>query len=228
MRISIGLRIPPILDFKLQPIKYSRLAKPRDAHHVSAPRTSTRPQRTISNMQRALITITTRVGSFWKQLQGPSAVLRALPALIMGTSSPAGKQLVSMPPLHSCCTTTTKSSVLNLNRNLRNPIIFPAYDWLPPEDDIQARPKHHWCLLSEIQHLSWFLRLRIDVHDLNETSVPVYFYTPDRGGAVVEKAKRGYTLALFYADKRVFVDGQIGVRVEDATRVKVRGRRAFA
>lgn len=59
-------------------------------------------------------------------------------------------------------------------------------------------------------------------------TIPVYFYTPDRGGAVVEEAKRGYTLALFYAGRRLFMDGQIGVRVENATSVKVCRRRVFA
>lgn len=65
------------------------------------------------------------------------------------------------------------------------------------------------------------MRLRLDVKDRDNAPVNVYFYTPDRGGAIVEDLKTGYTLAVFYATPHLFVDGDMGVRVDANIGVKV-------
>lgn len=116
---------------------------------------------------------------------------------------------------------TTSSSAPNRSGNLRNRNTFPSFHALPVEGYLSGRPRRHWCFLSEIKDLSWFVRLRLDVRDLEGVSVPVFFYTPDEGGAVVEDAEKGYTLAVFYAEQHHFMDGQLGIRVDDAACVKV-------
>lgn len=116
---------------------------------------------------------------------------------------------------------TTASSAPNRSGNLRNRNTFPSFHALPSEGDLFEHPRRHWCFLSEIKDLSWFVRLRLDVRDHAGVSVPVFFYSPDRGGAIVEDVKKGYTLAVFYAEQHQFMDGQLGLRVDDETSVKV-------
>lgn len=101
--------------------------------------------------------------------------------------------------------------------SLRNLTPFPPFASLP-----RGRIRHHWCFLAEIQHISWFLRLRIDVQDRDAAPATVYFYTPDRGGTIVGELKTGYTLAVFYATEHLFGDGETGIRVDAGRAVKVR------
>lgn len=69
--------------------------------------------------------------------------------------------------------------------------------------------------------MSWFLRLRLDILDRDGAPAKLFFHCPDRGGAIAEELKIGYTVAVFYATESVFPDGDTGVRVESPRAVKV-------
>ncbi|KAJ7625586.1 hypothetical protein FB45DRAFT_750876, partial [Roridomyces roridus] len=82
----------------------------------------------------------------------------------------------------------------------------------------------HWCLLSEIKHGYPLFSNQFWVKDKEGTEYLVAFHLQDRSKfleSIRPQCKDGYTLCLMDAEKHLFFDGQIGVRVQDERVVKI-------
>ncbi len=77
-----------------------------------------------------------------------------------------------------------RSTIMALLMGLRDPRTFPSFDSCPSEDSIDIdyystkngylfRPTRHWCLLVEITHVEYFIRLRLHVRDKSGKEFPV-------------------------------------------------------
>lgn len=83
--------------------------------------------------------------------------------------------------------------------------------------------RKHWCLLGEIIQADTFLRPRIVAKDYKGDQFVVAFY-PDRENdmpRLLKHFKVGNTIAIFYPLVHFFLDGSIGVRVEESDEVIV-------
>lgn len=117
---------------------------------------------------------------------------------------------------------------------------FPSFEDLPEDadDDLDLRyyddsghtgyPIKHWCLLVEIVRHIPYLRPMYIVKDRDDKEFLVAFYL-DRGVHFPPDHPNwrkwlspGNVMAIMYAHKRAFMDGQVGVRIEDWESVKVR------
>ncbi|KAK7063858.1 MYND-type domain-containing protein [Favolaschia claudopus] len=115
--------------------------------------------------------------------------------------------------------------------DLNNELNFPPYPNLPDERYLDKRyysragpPKFHWCFLAEIKNQEpWIRPTYYKVKDRNDKEYLVSFHLgdPTRDQAVAEMCRDGYTICVMYAERHLFADGQIGVRVEDEDSVKV-------
>lgn len=59
------------------------------------------------------------------------------------------------------------------------------------------------------------------LRDVTGTEFIVAFYTDERSPEVLRDCKVGDTMAIMYAHMHNFIDGQVGIRVEEAETVKV-------
>lgn len=105
--------------------------------------------------------------------------------------------------------------------NLRNTTAFPPFSDTPEELEL-VHAGRHWCVLSEIESLDFIARLVLHVRDQDGRKLPIAFYTHDNGAMVHDICRPGYTVAVLYGQQRNFLDGSVGIRVEDSARVKVR------
>lgn len=117
--------------------------------------------------------------------------------------------------------------------NLRSHATFPGFVDLPDENHVDLdfyessggnthRPRRHWCFLGEIVDFATLLRLQMEVKDVDGKEIPLYFYTGGRGGELAPaEVRKGYTVAVLYAQRHVFVYGEPGIRHEDPRRIKI-------
>ncbi|KAJ8127003.1 hypothetical protein O1611_g6634 [Lasiodiplodia mahajangana] len=83
--------------------------------------------------------------------------------------------------------------------------------------------KQHSCLLAEIIQADTFIRPRLVCRDVSNEKFIVAFY-PDNEAEMprlLEGFKVGYTIAIFYPIGHMFLDGTVGVRVEQTDKVLV-------
>ncbi|KAK7026156.1 hypothetical protein R3P38DRAFT_2946666 [Favolaschia claudopus] len=132
------------------------------------------------------------------------------------------------PPVESLTGSVHMSSppqIPDLNKELN----FPPYRSLPEERCLDERyysragPKLHWCFLAEIKNqVPWIRPKYYNVKDRNEKEYLVSFHLgdPTRDQAIAEMCRDGYTICVMYAERHLFADGQIGVRVENEDTVK--------
>lgn len=118
--------------------------------------------------------------------------------------------------------------------DLRSETAFPLFDGLPEENDISLefyesaggfsyRPRKHWCFLAEIIDVENIFRLRLIVKDKFGRTVPIAFYTDDRGLELDPSyIREGFTVAILYAEQHGFLDLSVGIRHENPTVIKVR------
>ncbi|KAF9182760.1 hypothetical protein BGZ51_008587 [Haplosporangium sp. Z 767] len=104
---------------------------------------------------------------------------------------------------------------------------FPAFKDLPSEYDINLAfyrerngaliPIIHWCFMAEIvdDSLVRFLRHRLVVKDRDGTCIPIFFYLDEGVTIDARHFKTGNTIFVRYAIQHAFMDGSIGIRVED-------------
>ncbi|KAJ8129226.1 hypothetical protein O1611_g4403 [Lasiodiplodia mahajangana] len=119
--------------------------------------------------------------------------------------------------------------------DLRNRSYFPAFDDLPTDrdfasmglyedsivEDPQAR-RRHWCFLAEIVDYGSLLRLQAEIKDVDGKTVPLFFYTEDRGREVSPAdICNGYTVAILDARHHAFVFDRPGIRHENPRMMKV-------
>ncbi|KAF8804031.1 hypothetical protein BYT27DRAFT_7143713 [Phlegmacium glaucopus] len=119
--------------------------------------------------------------------------------------------------------------------NLRSQAHFPTFAELPEDDDLDLDyydeersgvfgPIKHWCLLAEIVEPIPYLRPMFTVKDKTGKQFLVAMYLdndvtlPD----IWQKyGKPGNVMLIMYASRHIFVDGQIGIRVEEVGTVKM-------
>ncbi|KAL1979826.1 hypothetical protein VTN96DRAFT_5086 [Rasamsonia emersonii] len=128
--------------------------------------------------------------------------------------------------------------------------VFPTLSTLPSTDNIDFDfynsvdgtfyvPTRHWCLLAEIVNVHFFFRLLLVVRDKAGRHLPVYFYTEERGwdffahvtSSVLSASQQnhdhlslpqqGYTIAILYAHRHLFMDLSVGVKQLELDSIKV-------
>ncbi|PPR02681.1 hypothetical protein CVT24_002103 [Panaeolus cyanescens] len=115
---------------------------------------------------------------------------------------------------------------------------FPSFEDLPEDadDDLDLRyyddsthigyPIKHWCLLVEIVRHIPYLRPMYIVKDRDDHEFLAAFYLdrdvqfPPNHPSWHKWLAPGNVMAIMYAHKRAFMDGQVGVRIEDVDSVK--------
>ena len=116
--------------------------------------------------------------------------------------------------------------------SLRNHRIFPAFNRLPDEDDLDLKfygsdgseysPKCHWCFLGEITEVLNLGRVTLSVKDDRGTETLVSFYTEVSGSDLDPLLlNKEYTVAVLHAHQHQFAVSPQGIRVEDPTDVTV-------
>jgi hypothetical protein len=119
---------------------------------------------------------------------------------------------------------------------------FPTFDELPDDDDIDLRyytdpgncgvfgPIKHWCLLVEIVEPIPYLRPMYKVKDRSGKQFIVVLYL-DNGVQIPALWKKhcfpGGVIAIMYATRHFFRDGQHGIRVEELENIKVNNTQHF-
>ncbi|KAJ3869846.1 hypothetical protein EV359DRAFT_29141, partial [Lentinula novae-zelandiae] len=91
-------------------------------------------------------------------------------------------------------------------------------------DMCTVRPSRHWCLLAKIvAEQSWPLRPMYLVKDTTGQTFLAAFHYNDRTlfSEVWKKGLVGSTICVMYANFHQFVDGQVGVRLEEPESVKI-------
>ncbi|KAI8624396.1 hypothetical protein F5Y19DRAFT_318158 [Xylariaceae sp. FL1651] len=83
--------------------------------------------------------------------------------------------------------------------------------------------KKHWCLLAEIIQADTIIRPRLVCRDAVGREFVVAFYPDNQDDMprLLAGFKVGNTIAIFYALGHAFLDGSVGVRVEDADEVVI-------
>ncbi|GJE89912.1 zinc finger MYND domain-containing protein [Phanerochaete sordida] len=116
---------------------------------------------------------------------------------------------------------------LGAGSDLQDRISFPTFADCPQLGDAaDARYFHragayrrHWCFLGEVTRVSTFSRLVLDVVDTAaREGTRVACYDDDGGRSFLTGARPprvGDTVAVLYAQTKAFLDGTIGIRVED-------------
>lgn len=108
--------------------------------------------------------------------------------------------------------------------SLDDPESFPTWRQLPDEVELALEGGYgDHVFLAEIQECDGFMRFRTVVKDREGSECIVAFY-PDSyedSGFDFKKLKRGHTLAMIGASQHEFLDGSMGVRVEDMDTVSV-------
>ncbi|KAJ7181021.1 hypothetical protein C8R46DRAFT_986106 [Mycena filopes] len=110
---------------------------------------------------------------------------------------------------------------------------FPKFSGLPADYELEDRyypqggglPARHWCFLAEIKESVPWVRPMYHVHDKAGREYLVSFHghghNHPRYLTGAGDRKKGHTMCIMYAFQHRFFDGQIGVRVEDESYVKV-------
>jgi len=116
--------------------------------------------------------------------------------------------------------------------NLRNREIFPDFASLPRSSriDLIARqgseethqPSRHWCFLGEIIGSTTILHLELTLTDIEDNIMPLHFNTAGRGNELVTgQIQEGYTVAVLYAKRHVFIHGDPGIKHLNPQMLKV-------
>lgn len=103
---------------------------------------------------------------------------------------------------------------------LRDEETFPAFTALQGDWNLLSDSRH-WCFLGEIETYDFIARLVIHVRDRAGQKLLVALYTNDKGALIRNSCIPGHTVAVLYAQQRKFMDGSVGIRVEDIKRVRV-------
>ncbi|KAI0551613.1 heterokaryon incompatibility protein-domain-containing protein [Xylaria curta] len=116
---------------------------------------------------------------------------------------------------------------------LRRRAAFPGFIDLPDENAVDPefykssntgfyRPRRHWCFLGEIVDFATLLRLQMEIKDVDGTTVPLFFYTDNRGSELAPaQVQKGYTVAILYAERHQFMFSEPGIRLEDPRMIKI-------
>ncbi|KAG1786568.1 uncharacterized protein HD556DRAFT_1449659 [Suillus plorans] len=116
---------------------------------------------------------------------------------------------------------------------LRDDFSFPTFSGLPkdPKNELNLeyydaclfkfKPKRHWCFLGEIVDSVGLERVTLRVKDKDGQIGTIRLYTGDGGKALDPRINKGHTVVVLYGDQHRFTDMTIGIRVEDASNIKI-------
>lgn len=102
--------------------------------------------------------------------------------------------------------------------------------FMPNSNNMTLRRRRHWCLLAEIVELNfWPFRPMYKVKDITGQTFLAAFHFDDRTWfpKVEREAIVGSTICVMYAELHYFADGQVGVRLEEPSNVKVGNSRLW-
>ncbi|KAI8872123.1 hypothetical protein GQ42DRAFT_161523 [Ramicandelaber brevisporus] len=108
---------------------------------------------------------------------------------------------------------------------------FPSYKQLPSEYYVNedfyvfagrvGRPRRHWCYMGEILQVVSYGRVVLKVRDIDGTVILVAFYIDNDKDLNLRELVRGSTIFIRYAHQHYFLDGNVGIRIEDLETVLV-------
>ena len=114
---------------------------------------------------------------------------------------------------------------------LTNRTLFPAFDALPDSrllnenwytrDGELRCPKAHWTFVGEIVRVMHLTRFGLLVNDRDGKTVLVWLYPDNHVKVDYSQFQVGFTVFIRYAERHHFMDGQIGIRIDDPEYVKV-------
>ncbi|KAG2089452.1 uncharacterized protein F5147DRAFT_39981 [Suillus discolor] len=116
---------------------------------------------------------------------------------------------------------------------LRDDFSFPTFSGLPKEPEkelnlkyhdaclFKFKPKKHWCFLGEIVDSVGLERVTLRVKDKDGQIGTIRLYTDDGGKALDPRIEKGHTVAVLYGEQHCFTDMSVGIRVEDASNIKI-------
>ncbi|KAJ1568198.1 hypothetical protein HK405_003303 [Cladochytrium tenue] len=123
------------------------------------------------------------------------------------------------------------------SQSFQDPAYFPSFraclgdsdfdpDYLSPDPSARfvQQYRKHWCLLAGITGVSHFVRPRAECLDRFGTAFPVTFHSDEDAdqadlARAIAHLRPGNTLVVFYAMRHLFLDGTIGLRIEDSEHV---------
>jgi hypothetical protein len=114
--------------------------------------------------------------------------------------------------------------------DMRNQKNFPSFTDLPNENDFDPdyyksdtrKLRRHWCFLGEIVEFIMLTRLQMEIKDVYDSSVELFFHTERKGNELApSKVRKGYTVAILYAHQHPFAFGEPGIRHEDPQLIRV-------
>ena len=111
--------------------------------------------------------------------------------------------------------------------DLNNPNTFPSFLNLLDEHEINdtyfssRKPRKHWCFLGRVVSSDVLVRLMLQVEDKKGRKILVAFHTDDRGAGFQTLCTPGSTIAVLYATQHTFAFSPPGLRLEEATHIKV-------
>lgn len=123
--------------------------------------------------------------------------------------------------------------------NMRDTKCVRNFDGLPGPEDLGVAPDRNtlmcfnsegggdfrWAYIGEITDIERLTRNVLITKDQAGNSIIVAFYTPGRGEEVATSLKVGNTILVWKPVRHGFLDGRLGIRVEDITRVTVSSER---
>jgi hypothetical protein len=87
----------------------------------------------------------------------------------------------------------------------------------------EYQPLHHWCFLGEIVSHTTLHHLELELTDVDNETIPLHFYTSGLGSELSpSQIRKGYSIAVLYAQRYVFIYGDPGIRQENLQLFKVR------
>lgn len=116
--------------------------------------------------------------------------------------------------------------------SLRSRDIFPGFADLPCSLDSPGfhrgsqdtqQSSRHWCFLGEISDSITLHHLELQLVDVDDKTIPLHFNTKGRGSEFsVAQLRKGYTVAVLYAESHAFVHGDPGIKLICSEMLKVR------
>lgn len=91
----------------------------------------------------------------------------------------------------------------------------PYYRW--SDNGFRVRPIRHWCLMGEIEQVSFFIRPRLVIRTRFDERINIYFYLDKDHPPTTfsfDDAVIGNTIIIMYAEKHDFRDMSTGIRQE--------------
>ncbi|KAH6613217.1 hypothetical protein C7974DRAFT_322137 [Boeremia exigua] len=115
--------------------------------------------------------------------------------------------------------------------SLRCRDVFPGFAALPYSLDSPGfhrgsqeiyQSSRHWCFLGEITDSITLHHLELELTDADDKKIPLHFNTDGRGSEFsIAQLRKGYTVAILYAERHTFIHGDPGIKLIDPKMLKI-------